>query len=98
MNLDAISQFIIAAAPAITAVITALVSLIVGIKRIKNTSDKTIKEIKENSKDLRDENVYLRRAVRKVEQENAELKENLNEVLARMKHLYFVEKPDDKGE
>lgn len=98
MNLDAISQIIIAAAPAITAVITAIVSLAVSIKKVKSTSEATIKEIRENNKNLKEENLGLKHDLRKVEKQNSELKDALEEVLARMKHMYFVEKPEHKEE
>ena len=98
MNLDAITQVIVTAAPAITAVITALVSLIVSIKKVKNTSEHTIKEVRESHRELRSENADLKKELRDMAKENNQLKRDLEEVLARMKHLYYVEKPENKEE
>lgn len=92
MILDAINQYILAIVPSVTAVIGMFVALGVGIGQIKKANRDATKEVREVSKNDKE----LKRQLRDVHKENAELKEQLNEVLARMKHMYFVDKPEDK--
>lgn len=90
MEIDAITQFILAIVPAVTAIIGIVVALGVGVGKIKQANSETRKEVKNLSEGDRG----LKKQLREVQKENAELKAQLNEVLARMKHLYFVEKPE----
>lgn len=90
MEIDAITQFILAIVPAVTAIIGIVVALGVGVGKIKQANADTRKEVK----NLSEGDKGLKKQLREVQKENAELKAQLNEVLARMKHLYFVEKPD----
>lgn len=92
MILDAISQYILAIVPSVTAVIGMIVALGVGIGQIKRANNDSVKEVREVSKSDKD----LKKQLRDVHRENEQLKAQLNEVLARMKHMYFVEKPEDK--
>ena len=92
MILDAISQYILAIVPSVTAVIGMIVALGVGIGQIKKANKESTSEVREVSKNDKE----LKRQLRDVHKENVELKEQLNEVLARMKHMYFVDKPEDK--
>ena len=94
MNIDAITQYILAIVPAVTAVIGMIVTLGVGIGKIKQANKKTEKTVEELSEGEK----LLRSQLKAVNKENAELKKQLNEVLARMKHLYFVEEPEVKEE
>lgn len=92
MILDAISQYILAIVPSVTAVIGMIVALGVGIGQIKRANSDSVKEVREVSKNDKD----LKKQLRDVHKENEQLKAQLNEVLARLKHMYFVEKPEDK--
>lgn len=88
MNLDIITQYILAIVPAFTAVVGMVVTLGVGIGKIKKankeTSDK-VEEVSNNDK-------MLKKQLREVSKENAELKEHLNKITARMEHMYYIEK------
>lgn len=90
MDLDIITQYILAIVPAFTAVVGMIVTLGVGIGKIKKANSETKEEVKSLSETDR----ALKKQLRDVHQENVELKKQLNEVTARMKHLYFVETPD----
>lgn len=94
MDIDIITQYILAIVPAFTAVIGMIVTLGVGIGKIKKANSETTTKVTELSENDR----ALKRQLQDVHKENVELKKQLNEVTARMKHLYFVEKPEDKGE
>lgn len=92
MNIDIITQYILAIVPAFTAVVGMVVTLGVGIGKIKKankeTSDK-VEEVSNNDK-------MLKKQLREVSKENAELKEHLNKITARMEHMYYIEKNTDK--
>lgn len=94
MDIDIITQYILAIVPAFTAVVGMIVTLGVGIGKIKKANSETTTQVKE----LSETDKALKRELRDVHKENAELKKQLNEVTARMKHLYFVEKPENKEE
>lgn len=90
MELDAITQFILAVVPAFTAVVGMITTLGVAIGKIKKANSETKEEVKamtENDK-------ALKKQLRDVHKENAELKQQLNEISARMKHMYFIENPN----
>ena len=93
MEIDVITQYILAIVPAFTAVVGMIVTLGVGIGKIKKANSETTSQVKE----LSETDKSLKKELREVHKENAELKKQLNEVTARMKHLYFVEKPDKEG-
>lgn len=99
MNLDIITQYILAIVPAFTAVVGMVVTLGVGIGKIKKanreTSD-TVIEVSKESRELKAEMTELVKQNRELKEENKELKESLNKVSARMEHLYYVEKNTKK--
>lgn len=94
MDIDIITQYVLAIVPAFTAVVGMIVTLGVGIGKIKKANSETTTKVTELSENDR----ALKRQLQDVHRENVELKKQLNEVTARMKHLYFVEKPEDKEE
>lgn len=98
MDIDIISQYILSITPAVTAILTAIASVIIGIKNIKSTTTKTIAEVKQSTGEIKLENVNLKKKLNELSKENIELKHQMNEVLARMKHMYFVEEEDVKKE
>lgn len=88
MNIDVITQYILAIVPAFTAVVGMVVTLGVGIGKIKKANKETSDKVEEVSNNDR----MLKKQLREVSKENAELKEHLNKITARMEHLYYVEK------
>ena len=90
MEISEIYAIIIAAAPAITAIIGIIVSLAVGIKRIKQANTDTLGEV-------RSKNAYLEKKVDQIAQknedlirENNELKKDLRKVMAKLNHVHIV--------
>lgn len=94
MNIDIITQYILAIVPAFTAVVGMVVTLGVGIGKIKKANKETSDKVEEVSHSDK----MLKKQLTEVHRENVELKKQLNEVSARMKHLYFVEKEENKEE
>ena len=99
MNLDIITQYILAIVPAFTAIVGMVVTLGVGIGKIKKankeTSD-TVIEVSKESRALKAEMRELANENKELKKENKELKESLNKVTARMEHLYYIEKNTNK--
>lgn len=90
MEINEIYAIIIAAAPAITAIIGIIVSLMVGIKRIKQANTATLGEV-------RSKNAYLEQKVDQIAQkneelirENNELKKDLRRVMAKLNRVHLV--------
>lgn len=95
MNIDIITQYILAIVPAFTAVVGMVVTLGVGIGKIKKANKETtdtVVEISEESRGLKGELAELARQNKELKKENLELKKSLDKVTAKMEHLYFVEK------
>lgn len=99
MNLDIITQYILAIVPAFTAVVGMVVTLGVGIGKIKRANKKTTDTVLEVSQESRELKAELRDVIKQnkeLKQENKELKESLNKVSARMEHMYYIEKDVSK--
>lgn len=94
MDIDIITQYILAIVPAFTAVVGMVVTLGVGVGKIKKANRETTDKVEEVSHNDR----MLKKQLAEVHKENIELKKQLNEVMARMKHLYFVEQEETKEE
>lgn len=90
MEIDVITQYVLAIVPAFTAVVGMITTLGVAIGKIKKANSETKEEVKAMSENDR----ALKKQLKEVHKENVELKQQLNEVTARMKHMYFVEKPE----
>lgn len=90
MDIDIITQYILAIVPAFTAVVGMVTTLGVAIGKIKKANEKATEEVKE----AHNENVELRRELRETVKENKELKTHLNKITAKMEHMYWVEKED----
>lgn len=90
MNIDVITQYILSIVPAVTAVAGMITTVGIAIAKIKKANAETKEEVKNLSETDRD----LKKQLREMHKENAELKHQLNEVMARMKHMYFVEKTE----
>lgn len=94
MNLDIITQYILAIVPAFTAVVGMVVTLGVGIGKIKRANKETTDTVLEVSQESRELKAELRDVIKQnkeLKKENKELKESLNKVSARMEHMYYVE-------
>ncbi|MBO7735401.1 MAG: hypothetical protein J6S67_22745 [Methanobrevibacter sp.] len=87
MEISEIYAAVIAAAPAITAVIGILVSLIVGIKKVKNTTDSTLSEVKRSNAEIAHNVEKLVQRNIELEEENKELKRELRTTLAYLKKV-----------
>lgn len=90
MEIDAITQFILAIVPAFTAVVGMVTTLGVAVGKIKKANKDATTEIKEAHK----ENMNLRQKLNIVMEENAELKRSLNKITAKMEHMYWVEEEE----
>ena len=89
MELDLITQYVLALAPAITAIISMVVALGVGIGQIRKANNLTVSEVKENSKAIRERQSSLEAQLSAVHRENAELKKNLNRVMKKLENVYI---------
>lgn len=93
MEISAIQEIIIAAAPAITAVIGIIVSLIAGIKRIKQANIDTIEECRKQNAAVVENVAQIAQKNDELTRENAELKRDLRKVMAKLNHVHLI---DDK--
>lgn len=94
MDIDIITQYVLAIVPAFTAVVGMITTLGIAIGKIKKANSETTQEVRE----LSENDKALKKQLKEVHKENVELKQQLNELSARMKHMYFVEKPEHKEE
>lgn len=85
--LDAVTQYLLAITPAVTAVVGIITVFGVSIGKIKKANRDATKEIKE----IHQENVELRRELRETMKENREIKQTLKKITAKMEHMYFVD-------
>ena len=86
--MENIMNLILAYSPAITACISVVVALIVGIKKIKKAGNDTLNNVKESNEQVIKDNANLRR-------ENAALKKELTKVMAHIKHVHFIDNPEE---
>lgn len=91
MEIDIITQYILAIVPAFTAVVGMVTTLGVAIGKIKKANKDATAEIKE----AHTETVALRKELKETMQENKELKQHLNKIAARMDHMYFIEEKEE---
>ena len=92
MEISALQDIIIAAAPAITAVIGIIVSLIAGIKRIKHDNTETLNEIRSKNAEVIENVAQIAQNNEKLRQENEELKRDLRKVMAKLSHVHIEDK------
>ena len=93
MEISVIQDFIIAAAPSITAVIGIIISLVAGIKRIKRDNQDTLKECRKQNADVIKNVAQIAQNNEELRRENEELKRDLRKVMAKLNHVHFE---DDK--
>ena len=88
--LDAITQYILALVPAVTALTGMAVMIGVGIGKIKRSVgsvDSSLDTIKSQSK-------FLEAQLGAVQKENAELKKQMTKLMKKVEHIHFVDKED----
>ena len=100
MEISQITDLIIAAAPAITAVIGIIISLVAGIKRIKQNNQDIFDRVKQHNEEalqeMHDKNAEVIANVAQIAQnneelrrENEELKRDLRKIMAKLNHVHF---------
>ena len=96
MELDIITQYILAIVPAFTAVVGMVTTLGVAIGKIKKANKDTTELVQETHS----ENRALRKQLATVMEENAELKKEQRKINAKLSHMYFIEddNPNKKEE
>ena len=91
MEISAIQEIIISAAPAITAIIGIIVSLIAGIKRIKQANRDTLDEIRSKNAAIIENVAQIAQNNEELKRENEELKRDLRMVMAKLNHVHIKE-------
>ena len=93
MEISEIYAIIIAAAPAITAVIGIIVALGVGIGNIKRANRDTLSEVRSKNASLEEKVDQVVQKNAELMRENGELKRDLRKVMAKLNHVHIE---DDK--
>jgi predicted ribonuclease toxin of YeeF-YezG toxin-antitoxin module len=88
MEISQIYEIIIAAAPAITAIIGIIVSLVVGIQKVKANNKEAIDEMKKTQVKIIEINTQQVQLNEDLRRENAELKRDLRKVMAKLSHIH----------
>ena len=88
MDIDVITQNVLAIVPAFTAVAGMVTTLGVAIGRIKRANRDTVSEVKSVSQKTIDYHEKLERELTSVHRENAELKKELNTVMKQIQHIH----------
>lgn len=89
MTIEQIYSIIIAAAPALTAIIGIVFAVVKGIKTSKTTSKDVIDKFEEVRQEIFNTKEYsdLKNQLLVAHQENRELKQKLNELLTKIDHI-----------
>ena len=98
MEISQIYEIILAAAPAVSAVIGIIISLVAGIKKIKNNNaevidlvnkanDAALAEIRQTNKELLEAQQELAKQNLALQAENQELKDLTRRTLERLNHV-----------
>lgn len=93
MEISTIQEIIIAAAPAITAIIGIIASLVAAVKRIKQASRDTLEECRKQNAAVVENVAQIARNNEELRQENEELKRDLRRMVAKLDHVHII---DDK--
>lgn len=88
MEINQVYEIIIAAAPAITAIIGIIVSLIVGIKRIKQANTDTLEECHKQNAEVIIKVSQIAQNNEDLKRENEELKRDLRKVMNKLNHVH----------
>lgn len=86
--MEQVMQYLIEFSPAITSVISILVAMVVGFKKIKGHNDKTLNEVKDTEAKIVEINAQMVVENQKLRNENAELKEALNDIIRKINHVH----------
>lgn len=89
--IDVITQYILSLVPAVTALVGMVVCVGVGVGKIRRANRDTVESIDAVGK--RSEN--LENQLANVQHENAELKKQLRQVMAKLDHVHVVEDKED---
>ncbi len=92
MEISQITDLIIAAAPAITAVIGIIISLVAGIKRIKQANRDTLDEIRNKNAKVIENVAQIAQNNEELRRENEELKRDLRKMMAKLNHVHIQDK------
>lgn len=89
MTIEQIYALIVAAAPALTAIIGIIFAVVKGIKTSKSTSKDVINKFEEVRQEIFNTKEYeeLKSQLVLVNQENLELKKKINELLTKIDHV-----------
>lgn len=91
MEINAVYEIIIAAAPAITSIIGIIVSLVAGIKRIKQANRDTLNEVRDTNAKIIENVAKVVEKNEALQRENEELKMHLRKISARLHHVHIIE-------
>lgn len=89
--LDAITQYILALVPAVTALVGMAVCVGVGVGKIKRANRDTVDSIDRVNK----KSQSLESQLQEVHAENIELKRQLRKAMAKLDHVHIVEKEEE---
>lgn len=91
MEIDVITQYILAIVPAVTAIVGMVVTIGVGIGKIKKANSTTVDEVVKVSKRQQ----LLESQLSDVHNENIELKKQLRKAIAKLEHVHIVDDKED---
>ena len=94
MELDVITQYILAIVPAFTAVVGMVVTLGVGIAKIKKANNDTIDTVDASNQKVCKHTESLESQLAAVHKENVELKKQLRKAMAKLDHVHIVDIED----
>lgn len=89
--LDAITQYILALVPAVTALVGMAVCVGVGVGKIRKANRDTVDSIDKVSR----KSQSLESQLQDVHAENIQLKKQLRKVMAKLDHVHIVEKEEE---
>ena len=89
--LDAITQYILALVPAVTALVGMAVCVGVGVGKIRKANRDTVDSIDRVSR----KSQSLESQLQDVHAENIQLKKQLRKVMAKLDHVHIVEKEEE---
>lgn len=89
--LDAITQYILALVPAVTALVGMAVCVGVGVGKIRKANRNTVDSIDKVSR----KSQSLESQLIEVHKENIELKKQLRKAMAKLDHVHIVEKEEE---
>ena len=89
--LDAITQYILALVPAVTALVGMAVCVGVGVGKIRKANRDTVDSIDTISR----KSQSLESQLQTVHAENVELKRQLRKVMAKLEHVHIVDEKED---